>query len=64
MKKRDITKMDAKEQAKVLRELRFEIVRARASPQKANRRTKDIKKAIARLLTFAHVEKTRTMRQQ
>ncbi len=52
-----IGKMDAKARESKLQELRLELVKSRANHQKTGTKTKEIKKAIARLLTFANAGK-------
>jgi len=49
---KDIKKMDKKELESKLRDLRFELIKASVTSQKQNAKTKEIKKAISRILTF------------
>ena len=48
----ELKKMDAKERTKKLQELKLELTKANVSANKTNAKTKEIKKAIARILTF------------
>ena len=54
---KEITAMDKKTRDAKLRELKVELIRGRTSASKTKSKTKDIKRAIARLLTFARAEK-------
>ncbi len=51
LKGKDIVKMDAKERSAKLKELRMELVKSKVAGKSSKIRTKEIKKAIARLLT-------------
>lgn len=48
----DIKKMSNKDLGEKLKELRFSLIKANVTANKANAKTKEIKRAIARLLTF------------
>ena len=48
----DITKMSEKERAEKLKELKLELVKAGVTAHRTNAKTREIKRAIARLLTF------------
>ncbi len=52
LKFKEIQKMDKKNIGEKLKELKFELVKANVTANKANAKTKEIKKAIARILTF------------
>jgi ribosomal protein L29 len=52
LKYSDITKMDKKQRNEKLKELKFELTKANVTANKASAKTKEIKRAIARLLTF------------
>ena len=54
----EILKMDKKARETKMNELRLELVRGQASSSRTPAKTKEIKKAIARLLTFAQTEKS------
>ena len=49
---KEIKKMDVKSREEKLKELKFELTRSNVTANKANAKTKEIKRAIARLLTF------------
>jgi len=49
---KDISKMDAKEKEVKLKDLRLELVKASVTANKQNAKPKEIKKSIAKLLTF------------
>ena len=57
LKFKDIKKMDKKQREEKLRELRFELIKANVTANKAGAQTKGIKRAIARLLTFSTADK-------
>jgi|GEM_PF-482038 len=48
----DIKKMSGKDREEKLKELRLELVKGSVTANKANAKTKEIKRAISRLLTF------------
>ena len=52
LKFKDIGKMDPKERENKLKDLKLELVKSKVSANKANAKTKEIKRAIARLSTF------------
>jgi ribosomal protein L29 len=54
LKYKDIPRMDVKEREAKVKDLRFELTKASATSNKQNAKTKEIKKAIARLLTFSN----------
>ncbi len=56
LRAKDAAKMDAKARAEKLKELRMEMARAHVAANKTNAKTKEIKRAIARLLTFGTAE--------
>ncbi|MEI6731207.1 MAG: 50S ribosomal protein L29 [archaeon] len=49
---KDITKMQEKERMEKLKDLKMELVKAGLTANKTNAKTKEIKRAIARILTF------------
>lgn len=62
LKYSDIKKMNQKQIGDKLKELEFELIKANITANKANAKTKEIKRAIARLITFntlKGVEKTK-----
>ena len=48
----DISKMNSKEIELKLKDLKFELIKSNVSANKINAKTKEIKRAIARLNTF------------
>ena len=52
LRAKDIAKMTPKEREEKLAELRFESVKAGVTANKSNAKTKEIKRAISRLITF------------
>lgn len=54
LKSKDIAKMPQKDRENKLKELRFELVRASVTANKASAKTKEIKRAIARLISFSN----------
>ncbi len=57
LKNKDIIKMDKKDREDKLRELKFSLIKANVTANKANAKTKEIKKAIARIFTFNTLNK-------
>ena len=53
LRMKDIKKMNEKEIKSKLNELRLELVKAGVTANKTNAKTKEIKRAISRLLTFS-----------
>lgn len=53
IRKKDISKMSKDEVKAKLIELRFELVKAGVTANKQNAKTKEIKRAISRLITFS-----------
>ena len=49
---KELSKMKPEERAMKLKDLRFEVIKANVTAHKANAKTKEIKRAVARLLTF------------
>lgn len=54
----EVKKLDAKAHVAKMHELKLELVKIQASSSKTPAKTKEIKKAIARLHTFAQTEKS------
>ena len=50
---KDISKMAEKDRAEKLKDLKLELVKAGVTANKANAKTKEIKRAISRLITFS-----------
>jgi len=53
LKSKEISKMSPKERQEKIQELKFELVKANVTANKTNAKTKEIKRAISRLLTFS-----------
>ena len=53
LKSKEVAKMDVKAREEKLKELRMEFVKAHVTANKSGAKTKEIKRAIARLLTFS-----------
>ena len=58
LKARDAKSLNKEGRESKLKELKMELVRANVSANKANAKTKEIKRAIARILTFNRAEET------
>jgi len=52
LKSREVAKMNSKSRIEKLKDLRMELVKSQVGTQKATSKTKEIKKAIARVHTF------------
>jgi ribosomal protein L29 len=57
LKYKEITKLNKKQREEKLKELRLELTKANVTANKANAKTKEIKRAIARLFTFNTTDK-------
>jgi ribosomal protein L29 len=57
LKLEEIKKMPEKEMQEKLRDLKIELVRAGVSKEKGKMKTKEIKRTIARILTFNRLNK-------
>lgn len=53
LKAKDISKMAEKDREEKLKDLRLELVKAKVTANKANAKPKEIKRTIARLITFS-----------
>jgi ribosomal protein L29 len=60
LKFKEIKSMDKKSRESKLKELKMELIKANVSANKTNAKTKEIKKAIARILTLNTEEKSRS----
>ena len=56
LRAKDAAKMDAKARSDKLKDLRMELVKSHVGIKKATAKTKEIKRAIARIYTFNAVE--------
>ncbi len=52
IRKKEIQKMDKKSRAEKIKELRYELIRANVTANRTNAKTREIKRAIARLMTL------------
>lgn len=59
LKNSEIGKMSDKERTEKMQDLKLELIKAGASSSKTKLKTKEIKKAIARLFTFARANRKR-----
>jgi ribosomal protein L29 len=57
IKAKDVSKMSFKERQEKIRELKVELVKANVTANRTNAKTKEIKRAISRLLTFNKTSK-------
>ena len=53
LRAKDVAKMAQKEREEKLKELKMELIRAGVTANKSNAKTKEIKRAISRLITFS-----------
>lgn len=63
LKAKDVAKMDLKSRNEKLKDLRMELVRSKVTAQKSGK-TKEIKRAIARIHTFNASEKSGTLKKK
>lgn len=59
VKAKDASKMDQKARNEKMKELKLELMKSQAGVQKSSGKTKEIKRAIARLLTFNSANKAK-----
>jgi ribosomal protein L29 len=52
LRAKDIVKMSKEDRAKRLKDLKLELVKANVTANRTNSKTKEIKRAISRLITF------------
>ena len=52
LRAKDVAKMPQKEREEKLKELKMELIRSGVTANKSNAKTKEIKRAISRLITF------------
>jgi ribosomal protein L29 len=57
LKMKDVKSLSAEEQKKKIKELRLELIKANVTANKTNAKTKELKRALARLLTVSKTEK-------
>lgn len=61
-KSKEISSMSVEQRKARVNELKMELVRASVPGQKTSMKTKEIKKAIARIFTFNQAEKARRLK--
>lgn len=59
LKAKEASKMDTKARSEKIKELKLELMKSQAGAQKSNGKKKEIKRAIARLLTFNSAKKAK-----
>lgn len=59
LKAKDASKLDQKSRSDKIKELKFELVKSQTGTQKSGGKKKEIKRAIARLLTFNSAKKAK-----
>ena len=65
LKAKDISKMSEKERNEKIKDLKIELIKDKASAGKGGKiKTKEIKKTIARLLTFNRINKKKSVEQK
>jgi len=57
LKAKRVAKMEPKARKEKLKELKLELIKSNVSANKANAKNKEIKKAIARLITYEKISK-------
>ena len=57
LKSKQVSKMTRKERDEKLNELKVELIKSNVAANKTNAKTKEIKKAISRILTYNKMEK-------
>lgn len=62
LKAKDVAKMDAKTRAGKLKDLKIELAKANVTANKTNAKTKEIKRAIARINTFNTSDKKEALK--
>ncbi len=56
MRKKEIARMNKREKEEKLKELKLELIKANVVANKSNAKTREIKRAISRLLTYSESE--------
>jgi ribosomal protein L29 len=62
LRSKEIAKMSSEERKTKMKDLQFELVRSSVSANKAKAKTKEIKRAIARLFTFSNSSREKLAR--
>ncbi len=64
LRAKDVAKMDLKSRINKMKELKLELAKSKVTAQKSSGKTKEIKKAIARIFTFNASEKSGTLKKK
>ena len=64
LKINDIKEMGKEEREKKLKELRFELIKANVTANRTNAKTKEIKRAISRILTLNNSSRKEKLKKQ
>ena len=64
LKAKEVAKMEPKTRKEKLKELKLELIRSNVAANKANAKNKEIKKAIARLITFEKLSKLKIINEE
>jgi ribosomal protein L29 len=64
LRAKEVSKMDVKSRTDKLKDLRMELAKSKVTAQKSSGKTKEIKKAIARILTFNASEESGTLKKK
>lgn len=64
LKAKEVSKMSQKDREDKLKDLRHELIRANVTANKANAKTKEIKKAISRILTATNLQKLASLKEK
>lgn len=62
LKAKEVSAMDKKNRISKLKDLKMELVKAQVTANRTNAKTKEIKKAIARIITFNKLEKSKELK--
>ncbi len=64
LKAKEVRSMDEKTRESKLKDLKLELIKANVTANKTNAKTKEIKKAIARILTFNNSTKREELKKK
>jgi len=64
LRAKDVAKMAKEERTSKIKELRLELIKANVTANKTNAKTKEIKRAISRLITFNTSKKEELKKKQ
>lgn len=62
LRAKDVAKMSKKDRDEKLKELKMELIKANVTANKTNAKTKEIKKAISRLITINNLSKDKELK--